>query len=415
MFTTPKAVAYPVQDLGQAKQWYTWILGKGPVFDSPFAVVFLVGDSALSLVPCVGPAPEPGRIPIVYWGVEDADGVRQQLLSAGAVPRGEVNTSATGNRNATVVDPFGNILGITSSPSPTRRATLENQPSDSALGVTFFRAMAAKDGHEEIRGPDYLAEVFLTDEFRSMLQNSAGCEWIKSRAPGSYEFFLARTAFFDHAVQEALCAGVPQVVFLGAGYDSRPYRFRDLIQKTRIYELDVDSTQNRKRQLLAKAGIPASPALTYVAADFSREELPDVLLRAGFDPAKRTLYVWEGVMYYLPPQAVDQTLQFIRQNSPPGSTLCLDYMIDAPDMATRYGVMESEKLMRERYHAEPIQTRILEGTIADFLAIRGFAVKQHLKPAEIQRRFLTLRDGSSAGRVLAWFGFVEAVVNGSPA
>lgn len=411
MFTALKAIAYQVADLGRAKLWYTTILGKEPALDSPFAVVFLLGDSVLSLVPAGDHTPETKQNAVAHWSVEDADSARLQLLAAGAAARGEVMTGALGNRNATVVNPFGNILGITSRPSLAQRKTLEEQPSDSALGVTLFRAMAARDAREEIRGPDYVAEKFLSEEFRSMLDNSAGCEWIKSRAPGSYEFFLARTAFFDNAVREALCAGVPQIVLLGAGYDSRPYRFRNLIQKTRIFELDVESTQRRKRQLLEQAGIPVPSVLSCVAINFSRDNLLQVLLKAGFDRSQETLYVWEGVMYYLEAEAVEQTLDFIRHNSPLGSTLCFDYMIDAPDITSRYGVAESEKLMRERYHAEPIQTRIAEGTIACFLARRGFSVSQHLTPEEMETKYLTLRNGSSAGRVLAWFSLVQATVN----
>lgn len=62
-----------------------------------------------------------------------------------------------------------------------------------------------------------------------------------AKAPGSYEYFIARTAFFDAAVRRALDENVPQIVLLGAGYDSRAYRFADRIRDTRIFELDVPS------------------------------------------------------------------------------------------------------------------------------------------------------------------------------
>jgi hypothetical protein len=67
--------------------------------------------------------------------------------------------------------------------------------------------------------------------------------------------------------------------------------------------------------------------------------------------------------------------------------------------------------MRERYHAEPIRTRIAEGTIAAFLAERGFSIQEHLTPEEMEKQYLTLRDGSTAGRVLAWFSLARATVN----
>jgi len=58
-----------------------------------------------------------------------------------------------------------------------------------------------------------------------------------------YEYLIARTAFFDDIVEQALRENIPQIVFLGAGYDSRPYRFKDLIKETSIFELDIHTTQ----------------------------------------------------------------------------------------------------------------------------------------------------------------------------
>lgn len=402
MFSSLKAVAYRVPDLSQAKKWYQSILGKDPVFDSPLVVVFMAGDDALVLVTTDAPAST-----IAYWGVDDTDAARERLIAAGATPRGEPMTSALGTRSATVVDPFGNLLGLSSQPS-TKKQTLEDRPSDSALTVAFFRAMAARDPREEIRGGDFLAERLLSEEFRSVLANPAGCEWIRRQGPGSYEFFVARTAFFDDAVRDALRANVPQVVFLGAGFDTRSWRFRDLVGATRLFEVDIASTQQRKRRLLEEAGLAAPEALTFVPVDFSRDDLGQALTHAGFDKTRQALFLWEGVMYYLAPDVVDQTLQLIRTNSPAGSVLCFDYMIDAPDIMTRYGVAQSDALMRQRYHAEPIRMRVPEGTIGSFLAERGFALRDHVPPEDMERRYLTLNDGSSAGRVLAWFSLVRA-------
>ena len=70
-------------------------------------------------------------------------------------------------------------------------------------------------------------------------------------APGAYEFMIERTAFFDQIVRDALVRNLPQIVFLGAGYDTRPYRFKDLVLDTRIFELDAPPTQFRKRKVLS--------------------------------------------------------------------------------------------------------------------------------------------------------------------
>src|SRR5271157_6593160 len=93
-----------------------------------------------------------------------------------------------------------------------------------------------------------------------------------------------------------------------------------------------------------------------------------------------------------------------------GADLCLDYMIDAPDMASRYGVAQSQALMRETYGVEPVQFRIPEGTLEEFLSERGFATHQHLVAADQEKAYLTLATGELAGHVLACFGLVRAAL-----
>lgn len=409
LFTSLRSILYRVPHLDLAKQWYQKILGRPPVYDSPVVVVFAIGDVMLNLAPEEGTAPTREPQAVAYWTVDDIDAAHRQLLEVGATARGEIITTAVKSRAATLVDPFGNTFGITGKPS-TAKQSLDDQPSQSALGTTLFRAFATRDARPEIRGPDKLAEKFLPEEFRHMVDNSAAREWVIAKAPGSYEYFIARTSFFDDGVRQALDENLAQIVFLGAGYDSRAYRFTNHIRDTRIFELDVPSTQQRKRAMLQQAGVSVPAAVEFVPINFTHDRLDNVLAKAGFDRGKQTLYVWEGVTYYLPARAVDQTFACIRRNSPAGSSLCFDYMIDAVDMASRYGVTQSQTLMRETYHAEPIQFRISEGTLEVFLAERGYTTVEHLVASDIEKRYLMLANGALAGNVLACFGLVRASV-----
>ena len=380
------------------------------MLDSPFAVIFVAGEAALSLVRAESAAPANEAGEVAYWRVDDTDAAYARLLEAGATSHSDIYISGLGTRVARVVDPFGNVLGITCrAPAPAQKS-VEDQPSDSAMGVAFWRAIAAGDGRAEIRGPDTLAHLFLTGDFQRIAKDRAASEWMMKKVPGSYQYFIARTAWFDTVVREALEQSVPQIVFLGAGYDARALRFRELLRDTRVFELDSVPTQRRKLRLLEQANIAPPPQLTYVPINFVHENLAEVLTRAGFAPDARTLFVWEGVTYYLPTAAIDQTLEFVRGHSPAGSTLCLDYLLEAPDMAARYGVKESRAAMQAAYRAEPIQFRIEEGTIQAFLSEHGFGMLEHLTAADLERKYLTLRDGTSAGHVLACFGLVEASV-----
>jgi methyltransferase (TIGR00027 family) len=294
----------------------------------------------------------------------------------------------------------------------TTKRSVEHQPSDTALATATMRALAAHDEREEIRGPDYLTEIFLTEDRKSILKDSAVRQWVLKNkiTPGAYEFMIARTAFFDAVVQQALRENVPQIVFLGAGYDSRPYRFRDLLQDTRIFELDARPTQQRKQKLLEQASIPVPAQLAFVPINFNTDNLKEVLLGAGFNTDQRALFVWEGVTYYLSAEAVEDTLSFVSFNSPPGSSIAFDYAALSPEAIDDEGAKRLRERIRSDCPGEPIRFGIHRDTLASFLSERGYAIIEHLSANEMERKYLVLRDGSFVGRVPALFRLLHASV-----
>jgi methyltransferase (TIGR00027 family) len=298
----------------------------------------------------------------------------------------------------------------------TNKRSVEHQASETAMATATMRALAAYDEKEEIRGRDSLAEIFLTEDRKRPLQDPAARAWVMKNklTPGAYEFMLARTAFFDHIVELALRDNLPQIVFLGAGYDSRPYRFQDLIQATRIFELDAQPTQQRKQELLHQASIPIPEHLAFVPINFNTDDLQEVLVRAGYNRNQKTLFVWEGVTYYLSPQAVDDILSFIRSNSPLGSSICFDYAALSPEALSEDSAKKLRERLKSDHPAEPTRFGIREGELESFLSERGYHIIEHLTPQEMEQKYLTLRDGSSAGMLPALFRLVHATA-ASPA
>lgn len=411
MFKDLKRAVYQVAELEKAKQWYRRVLEKEPAIDLPFAIVFQVGDSELVLVPEANPPSEAHSNVSTYWAVDDVDRAYQRLLQSGAVSHTAVN-AVWNIKRASVLDPFGNVLGIIGTNPEANRGAVEQRASGTAMGVTFLRALGATDPREEIRGRDYLAEKLLgPDHLKALHDPVARKEMAKQRmAPGIYEYMLARTAFFDHLVETALKESIPQIVFLGAGYDTRSYRFRELIKGTRIFELDIHTTQQSKKGLLQKADIPIPEQLTFVPMNFKTDRLADVLLKAGFRKIERTLFIWEGVIYYLQPSVVDQTMDSIRAISLPGSTIGFDYASRFPNMMEAYGVKELAEIMRAQAAGEPLGLMIERGNIEVFLSERGYRVLEHYTAAEMERKYLTLKDSSLAGKMTGHVCFVYASI-----
>jgi methyltransferase (TIGR00027 family) len=136
----------------------------------------------------------------------------------------------------------------------------------------------------------------------------------------------ARQTFFD-AVVERYLADITQLVILGAGFDTRAYRL-PADAHVHVFEVDGPKTQAVKRQLLEKTGIDAS-GVTFVSADFEREDWFLRLVQAGFDLEKRALFLWEGVVHYLDREAVEASLRKIASTAR-GSAVAFDYFTTEP-------------------------------------------------------------------------------------
>jgi methyltransferase (TIGR00027 family) len=410
MFQGLRGIVYKVSDIEKARDWYSKVFDTKPVFDMPFAVVFAIGDSIFALSTSTNTAIKSDDSVIAYWEVSDIDAEYKRLLQLGATVHTEISIAFNRKRGA-VIDPFGNILGIRSTTEDVNKGTIEQQPSQTAMGAAIARALSAVDEREEIRGHDYLAEIFLPENIKASLRDPAAMkEMMTNRMPGMYEYIVARTAYFDRIVEGALRENFSQIVFLGAGYDTRPYRFKDLIEDTRIFELDIHTTQQQKIKLLRQHNVSIPGQLTFVSINFNKETLEDVLFKAGYIKDQKNLFIWEGVTYYLSPKAVDDTLYFIKSSSLIGSTVCFDYGARWPEMLEAYGVKKLAETMKTDYSGEATGFGIERGKIESFLSDRGYKIIEHLTAVDMERKFLTLRDGSLAGNVVGHFCFVHALV-----
>ena len=136
----------------------------------------------------------------------------------------------------------------------------------------------------------------------------------------------ARQTFFDTIIDRYL-ADIAQLVILGAGFDTRAYRLpKDA--RVRSFEVDAPKTQAIKREMLKKAGID-STGVTFVNADFEKEDWLRRLVEAGFNAGKPALFLWEGVIVYLDREAVEDTLRKIASTAK-GSVVAFDYFTTEP-------------------------------------------------------------------------------------
>lgn len=115
---------YPAPDLAAAKAWYAKVFGVEPYFDQPFYVGFDIGGWELGLVPSEPGKHDPGRAGVTaYWGVDDAHAAHARLVELGATSIEDPHDVGGDIVAATVLDPFGNALGILRNPHFKHRPT----------------------------------------------------------------------------------------------------------------------------------------------------------------------------------------------------------------------------------------------------------------------------------------------------
>ncbi|MFZ0833558.1 MAG: SAM-dependent methyltransferase, partial [Mycobacterium sp.] len=134
----------------------------------------------------------------------------------------------------------------------------------------------------------------------------------------------ARTRFFDDYLRAAVAAGVRQVVIVAAGLDSRAYRLA-WPDRTVVFEVDRPKVLEFKREVLSDHGDAPTAERREVTADL-REDWPKLLQDKGFERAKPSAWLVEGLLMYLPAEVRDQLYTGIDSLSAVGSHVALEDM-----------------------------------------------------------------------------------------
>ena len=142
---------------------------------------------------------------------------------------------------------------------------------------------------------------------------------------------------------------------------------------TRIFELDIAPTQASKETCLKKAQIKIPEHVTFAPIDFNQESLEKVLDNAGYKNQQMTLFIWEGVSYYLDVESVDATLAFASHASYPESTIAIDYTISISEETINqyHGVRELAQTMKQHHAGEGLMFSIDDGGTESFLQQRA--------------------------------------------
>lgn len=195
------------------------------------------------------------------------------------------------------------------------KSVIPNRPLDplsfSSQQCASWRAMEMKR-----------TNPLVTDPYAEALAGPVAMSRAEKMGQPRYPRFSVRTRFFDDFATHAL-ADCTQVVLLGAGMDMRAYRLTAVTSNIKVFEIDVDSVLNLKEKLLSNITPPPQPRgqLTRVRAD-ATSDWATKLLNTTFDSCERTVWLVEGLVYYLDQSQVDALFRQIFELSASGSAVC---------------------------------------------------------------------------------------------
>ena len=190
------------------------------------------------------------------------------------------------------------------------------------------------------------------------------------------DLMAVRTRLIDQFITDATASGIRQAVILASGLDARGYRL-SWPADTVVFEIDQQQVTDFKTATLAAAGAEPTVDLRAVPIDL-RDDWPAALQQAGFDAHRPTVWVAEGLLAFLPPEAQDRLLDNITELSAEGSRLVAEIFLSATES------LEVMHTAAQKWYEHGLDARIDDlwyggkrHDVATYLDERGWQTTRH--------------------------------------
>lgn len=219
--------------------------------------------------------------------------------------------------------------------------------------------------------------------------------WIEGLVVHGHFLYVGLRKRFVH--DEALAAleeGVSQLLVVGAGMDTLSLRLAPRFPQVTFIEIDHPASQRAKLRAIKEiGGAPAN--LHFVAADLASPPPLDEVLAAcdAWSSSARSLVVTEGLLMFLPLDAVDRLAAAIHRATGPGSRWLLSHMLEREDGGIELGRFSAVMRAAMKCAHEPVLWAIRDEELAAFLAERGFRLEGPAERYDLRARYL-LASGS---------------------
>jgi methyltransferase (TIGR00027 family) len=184
--------------------------------------------------------------------------------------------------------------------------------------------------------------------------------------PGILLHYVLRKKCISELARSALDnGGVAQVVVLGAGFDPLSSELQREFSIGEFWEIDHPATQHYKVRACSDMNIER---VHFIGVDFSNTPLePETLIRAGFDPAKQTFWIAEGLLMYFAATVVSSLMKTLSSLSAIGSQVAFTFMEKQQDGRIRFDSQTKPVDWWLRIRGEPFLWGTTRSELADFI------------------------------------------------
>jgi methyltransferase (TIGR00027 family) len=230
---------------------------------------------------------------------------------------------------------------------PDKRPLKDERASSTALLIAA--SMVVIDGHQDYAGArpgtsgDFCSQVLQAHSVLTRLfLRLAHRRWFfrvvrfleQSTIPGILRHYALRKKWIASFAREALHDGITQVVVLGAGLDPLALTLHREFPDARFWEIDHPATQRLKTKAM---GHVDAERFQFAAVNLVSGQVDLAMLnQSGFDPARGTLWIAEGLFMYFPEAVVVNLLNSAAGLSAKGSRLAFTFMEPRRDGRVRF-------------------------------------------------------------------------------
>ena len=267
--------------------------------------------------------------------------------------------------------------------------------SRTAEGAAFLRALHRHVDSAPWVFEDSAVEALLPLPGQHFLRrlDTLARPWISAfrQRRGGLAAMRAQVVVRARYAEDALLDQNPgQYLVLAAGLDT--FALRHATESVRVFEVDHPATQAWKRAMIE--GPPKN--LLFVPLDFERTTLAEALTATEFDVEQSTFVSWLGTTYYLTRDAIAETLRGVRERTPAGTRLVIDYWSEAPIADARASALLAGTWLVTAFQSEPIRSLFAPADMDTLARDTGWRVREHLAPAIQNARYLARRSDGLA-------------------